>query len=77
MRPPRAGFDRVPAIVFACLIPGELRIVLHPGSGMADGGIPMNIPVEEIPFDLRTPNTPLFISFDQGWKILRVWRREE
>ncbi len=31
----------------------------------------------QIPFDLRMPNTPLWIHFDEEWNILRVWRREE
>ena len=35
--------ERVPAVVFACLLPGELRIIVHPGVGLADGGI-QNVP---------------------------------
>ena len=74
---PREWLERVPAVVFACLIPGEIRIILHPGVGLADGGAPRDVPAEQIPFDLRMPNTPLWIHFDEEWNILRVWRREE
>jgi hypothetical protein len=73
---PREWLERVSAVVFACLIPGEIRIILHPGVGLADGGTPRDVPVEQIPFDLRMPNTPLWIQFDEDWNILRVWRRE-
>jgi hypothetical protein len=30
-----------------------------------------------IPPDLRMPNTPLWIRFDDDWMALRVWRRQE
>jgi len=53
------------------------RAILHPGVGLADGGAPRDVPVEQIPFELRMPNTPLWIHFDEEWNILRVWRREE
>lgn len=33
--------------------------------------------MELIPFELRMPNTPLWIRFDEEWNILRVWRREQ
>ncbi len=74
---PREWLDRVPAEVFACLIPGELRIILCPGVGLANGGAPRDVPVEQIPYALRTPNTQLWIQFDEDWNILRVWRRDE
>jgi hypothetical protein len=73
---PREWLERVPAQVFACLIPGELRIILHPGVGLADGGIPWNVSMSKIPFELRMPNTPLWLELDDDLNILRVWRRE-
>jgi hypothetical protein len=72
----REGFDRVPAIVFACLLPGELRVTLHPGVGLADGGIPCNVPASLVQPELRMPNTLLWIQFDEERNIVRVWRRE-
>ena len=74
---PREWLDRVPAVVFACLIPGEIRIVLHPGVSLADGGVPLDVPAEVIPPPLRMPNTSLWVQFDDSMSILRVWRREE
>lgn len=70
-------FERVPAIVFACLKAAELRIIAHPGVGLADGGIPVDVPVGMIPADLRLPNTRLWIHFDANFNLLHVWRREE
>jgi len=69
--------ERVPAQVFACLIPGEVRIIVLPGNGHVDGGAPWNVPVETIPPELRMPNTPLWLQLDDELKILRVWRRED
>ena len=73
---PREWLDRIPAIVFACLRPGELRILLYPGLGLADGGAPRDVPAGLIPPDLRMPNTPLWAQLDGDLKIVRVWRRE-
>jgi hypothetical protein len=67
----------VPAQVFACLIPGEIRIILFPGVGLADGGAPRDLPMDEVPFELRTPNTPLWVHLDDDMNIVRVWRRED
>jgi hypothetical protein len=39
-----------------------IQILLAPGQGMADGGIPTNIPLKLVPFELRTPNTRLQVS---------------
>jgi hypothetical protein len=74
---PHEWLERVPAMVFACLVPGELRITLCPGNPHANGGAPLDVPMDTIPFDLRTPNTPLWVHFDENWTILRVWRRDE
>lgn len=56
--------------------PGYLRVILYPGSGMADGGFPMEVPYEEIPVDLRMPNckfTLLFNGYDRT-KIVGIER---
>jgi len=74
---PREWRQQVPAVVFACLRAGEIRIVLRPGDGLADGGTPRDVPVEQIPAELRMPNTPLWVCFDDKWNIVRVWRRDE
>lgn len=74
---PREWLERVPAVVFACLIPGELRIILAPGVGLANGGAPRDVPMNTIPFELRMPNTPLWVQLDDEMNIVQVWRREE
>lgn len=74
---PREWLERVPAVVFACLLPGELRIMMLPGVGLADGGAPRDVPIDLIPLELRMPNTPLWLKLDEQLNILRVWRREE
>jgi hypothetical protein len=74
---PREWLERVPAVVFACLLPGELRLLVHPGAGLADGGAPLNVPVGLVPVELRMPNTPLWLELDGQMNVLRVWRRDE
>jgi len=74
---PRAWLDKVPAKVFACLLPGELRITVMPGRGQMDGGAPWNVPVDLIPPELRMPNTRLWLELDDDLNIVRAWRRDE
>jgi hypothetical protein len=74
---PREWLERVPAVVFACLIPRELRITLHPGAGLADGGAPHDVPIEIVPPELRLPNTPLWVQLDDAMNVVRAWRRDE
>ncbi len=67
----------LPAVVFGCLLDGEMRIILLPGYGQADGGVPRDVPMAKIPFELRMPNTLLWITLDDKMNIARVWKREE
>jgi hypothetical protein len=76
-RYPREWLDQVPAVVFACLRPGELRIILHPGVGLAHGGAPHDVPAALVPPDLWVPNTLLWVQLDDDLRVVRVWRREE
>jgi hypothetical protein len=70
--------EQVAAIVFACLIPRELRIVLLPTvlCGIARGE-ERDIPMDIVPFNLRMPNTPIWVKFDDELIIVRVWERNE
>lgn len=77
LKAPHQLLQPVPAVVFACLLQGELRIIVHPGEGQADGGIPWNVAVDRIPPELRMPNTPLWLQFDEQMNVVQVWRREE
>lgn len=76
---PTSAPHLIPAHVFACLIPGELRIALFPQDGY--GYITeWNIPIELVPSELRTPNTKLWIRVahkERGFEILDIFRREE
>ena len=71
---PREWLDRVPAVVFGCLLPRELKIVVFPGVGLADGGILRDVSMELVPFELRMPNTPLWLQLDDDLRIIRIWR---
>jgi hypothetical protein len=64
--------------VFACLIPGELRIVLLPTvpCGIARGA-ERDIPLDVVPFNLRVANTPIWVQFDDDLSVVRVWDRNE
>lgn len=67
----------IPAQVFGSLLRGEIRIILLPGSGLANGGAPRDLPVERIPFDCRMPNTLLWVRLDSMFEVVAVWRRAE
>lgn len=74
---PREWIEKVPAEVFACLLPGELRINVLPGNGHVNSGAPWNVPVDVIRLELRMPNTRLWLEFDDDLNTVRAWRREE
>jgi hypothetical protein len=75
---PREWTERIPAEVFACLVPGEMRIILLPGVGLANFGAPRDVPMDLVPFDLRVPNARLWVQMDEHMRdVIRVWRREE
>jgi hypothetical protein len=44
--------------------------------GLADGGAPRDVPINDIPFELRMANTPLWVQLDGDMRIIRVWRRD-
>jgi hypothetical protein len=69
--------ERLPARVFACLVPGEIRIVILPGVGLASGGAERDIPIALVPPELRTPNTPIWVKLDSEMAVARVWKREQ
>jgi hypothetical protein len=72
---PREWIEKVPAEVFACLLPGELRIIVRPGDGHVNGGADWNVPIDLIPCELRMPNTRLWLELDDDLHIVRAWRR--
>jgi hypothetical protein len=58
--------SEVPARVIYVPTKDTIKILLAPGQGMADGGIPRDIPLELVPFELRTPNTKLQVTMQNG-----------
>lgn len=48
---------KFPAKVLASLRRGYLTVFIGYGQGLADGGIPYEVPIDDIPFDLRLPNS--------------------
>ena len=67
---PREWLERIPAHVFACLVPGELRVIVN-------GSASWDVPIEQIPEELRMPNTRLWLHLNEDFEILRGWRRED
>jgi hypothetical protein len=74
---PREWLERVPAAVFGCFLPHELRIILFPGVGLANGGAERNVPIELVPFELRLPNSLLWVQLDDSMEVVRIWRRDD
>ena len=67
---------KAPAQVLACLRPGFLTVFVGYGFGMADGGIPHEIPMDIIPFDLRMPNSEFTVVIDRtSLQFIGVERR--
>jgi hypothetical protein len=56
---------KAPARVLGCLCPGYVRVIVLPGYGMSDGGIPHDIPLDLVPFDLRLPNSEFMLLLDR------------
>ena len=55
---------RVPAKVLGCLSQDVIHVILCPGEGMADGGVPTHLPLDWIPHDLRLPNSEFIVLID-------------
>ncbi|MCA9013758.1 MAG: hypothetical protein KDA77_00370 [Planctomycetaceae bacterium] len=55
---------KFPAKVLASLRPGYLTVYIGYGQGLADGGIPSEFPLDDIPFDLRLPNSEFTAIID-------------
>ena len=72
-----AEWLRVPGEVFACLLDDEIKIMLLPGSGLANGGAERNVPIEIVPPELRLPNTKLWVQLNQSLDVESVTARIE
>ena len=65
----------IPATVMAVLTRTTIKVILLPGEGMADGGIPIDIPFDLVPVRLRFPNTLLTVTI-RGADIVAVRSRD-
>jgi hypothetical protein len=68
--------ESAPGQVFARLTDSTIRIVLFPGYGQADGGIPYEVPIEVVPPDCRTPNTKLEVVLERATKRVLAVKRQ-
>jgi hypothetical protein len=67
-----------PARVLACLHSGRITVVLHPGQGLADGGVPYEMEASLIPMDLRIPNSEFVVlSRKDTGQVVKVLRNGE
>tara|TARA_R110002111_G_scaffold262872_1_gene342314 strand:+ start:30124 stop:30366 length:243 start_codon:yes stop_codon:yes gene_type:complete len=56
---------KVSAKVLASLRPRYLTVFIGYGLDLADGGIPHEVPIDNIPFDLRLPNSEFTAIIDR------------
>ena len=57
---------KAPAKVLACLAPGYLTVLVGHRLGMVDGGVPSDIPMDLVPFELRMPNSEFTVVIDKS-----------
>ncbi|MEM8637009.1 MAG: hypothetical protein AAGF33_18750 [Pseudomonadota bacterium] len=60
------GSYEPPGRVIAVLTECTVRFLLQPGYGLADGGIPTEVPLDVVPPELRMPNTMLTVTVENG-----------
>ncbi len=56
---------RIHGRVVACISPGFVKVLVGPGVGLLDGGIPTDVPEHIIPADLRFPNREFILIFNR------------
>lgn len=59
------NIGRIHGRVMACISPCFVKVLVGPGVGLLDGGIPTDIPEHIIPADLRFPNREFILVFDR------------
>jgi hypothetical protein len=65
MSQPPEGILKAPAKVLGCLRPGYLTVFVGHGIGMANGGMPVDVPMDRVPFNLRMPNSEVTVVIDR------------
>jgi hypothetical protein len=70
--------QRALARVLGCLTRDTVTIIISPDVVLADGGVPVQLPIEAVPPDLRMPNSEFDVWFDpRSRSYARVLRRDE
>jgi len=60
----RHGLFRTRVRVIGIVEHGAIRVIVGPGDGMLDGGSEQSWPIDDVPSDLRFPNTEFFLTHD-------------
>ncbi|MEH2299957.1 MAG: hypothetical protein V7K88_13260 [Nostoc sp.] len=69
--------DKIPVQVLGCLRPGIITVIAFAGVGMVDGGLPMELPTEMIPAELRMPNSEFIVVCNrQSGEFTQVLSKE-
>lgn len=61
---------KIPAKVLGCLRSGFVTIIVGHDFGQLDGGIPTEISIGLLPFDLRTPNKEFIALLDRASGVI-------
>ncbi|HUT95756.1 MAG TPA: hypothetical protein VMY37_40250 [Thermoguttaceae bacterium] len=65
--------QRINAQVIGFPSPGQARLLIAPGNGVLDGGVPVDIPIELISADLRVDRQMVIAVYEQdSLEILAV-----
>ena len=73
MNEPAKQIQRINAQVIGFPSPGQARLLIAPGSGVLDGGVPVDIALELIRADLRVDRQMVMVIYEQdSLEILAV-----
>jgi hypothetical protein len=65
-----------PGVVFARLTNTTIVLHLFPAAGLADGGIPYELELEQVPPELRMPNTRVEVALDRATGAVVAVKRQ-
>ncbi len=65
MTEPAKQIQRINAQVIGFPSPGQARLLIAPGSGVLDGGVPVDIALELIPADLQVDGQMVIAVYEQ------------
>jgi len=68
------GSHLIHAKVIGALHPGQVTVRIGTGSGMLDGGIDREVPIDLIPIELRMPDSEFMLLFEAKHQPLGIER---